>query len=152
MRQLSQAGLDLIIEFEGLKLSPYPDSKGIPTIGYGTIMYPDGSSVTMDDPTITQDQARQYLEFEVEQKCAGVEKYVTVPVNDNEYAALVSFAYNLGLGSLHGSTLLKLLNSGTDRATVALEFPKWDKAGGVVVDGLLRRRNAEAALFLQPVV
>lgn len=152
MRQINQDGLDLIISFEGLKLSPYLDSVGVATIGYGTIMYPNGTAVTMDDPTITQDQATEYLQFEVNEKAAKVESYVTVDINDNQFAALVSFAYNLGLGSLHGSTLLKLLNSGADINTVAAEFPKWDKAGGQVLPGLLRRRTFEQALFLKSVV
>ena len=152
MREINQTGLDLIISFEGLQLAPYLDSVQVATIGYGTIMYPDGTAVTMSDSPITIDQARQYLEFEVNQKAVGVEKYVTVDLNDNEFAALVSFAYNLGLGSLHGSTLLKLLNAGTDRTIVAAEFPKWDRAGGSVIAGLLRRRVAEQALFLTPVV
>jgi lysozyme len=152
MRRLPQVGLDLIKSFEGLKLKPYLDSVKVPTIGYGTILYDNGQAVTMNDPEITEERALELLEWEVNQKCAGVEKYIAVPVNDNEYSALVSFAYNLGLGALHGSTLLKLLNAGTDRSAVADQFLKWDKAGGVAVAGLTRRRQAERALFLQPVV
>jgi lysozyme len=150
MRQPNKATIELLKSFEGLKLEPYLDSAGIPTIGWGTIMYPNGVSVTMDDPTITEDQAQQYFEFEVGKKTASIEQMVTVDVNDNEYGALVSFAYNLGLGSLHGSTLLKLLNSGQDRNVVADQFLRWNKAGGVEVAGLTRRRQAERALFLQP--
>jgi lysozyme len=148
--QISKNGLNLIISFEGLKLDPYKDSAGIPTIGYGTILYPDGTSVTMDDSTITQDQASQYLEWEVNQKAAHVTNLVTVPVNQNQFDALVSFAYNEGVGGLGGSTLLKLLNSG-DYDGAAAQFPKWDVAGGHVVDGLERRRLAEQALFQQPI-
>ena len=150
MRSINKAGIDLIKSFEGLSLKPYLDSVKVPTIGYGTILYDTGKAVTMQDPAITEDRAVELLTWEVNQKCAGVEKMVTATVNDNEYAALVSFAYNLGLGSLHGSTLLKLLNAGADRGAVADQFLKWNKAGGVEVPGLTRRRQAERSLFLQP--
>ena len=150
MRALNQAGLDLIKSFEGLSLKPYLDQANVATIGYGTILYPSGQAVTMSDPEITEDQASQYLMGQVMQKCSGVEGDVSVPLNDNEFAALVSFAYNLGLGALHGSTMLKMLNAGADRSGVADQFLEWDKAGGVVSSGLLRRRQAERSLFLQP--
>lgn len=152
MRKLSQAGIDLIKSFEGLKLTPYLDSVKVPTIGYGSILYENGQAVTMQDPDITAERAEQLLIWEIDQKCSGVEREVTATVNDNEYAALISFAYNLGLGALKGSTLLKLLNSGAPRQAVADQFLKWDHAGGVAVAGLTRRRQAEHALFLQPMV
>lgn len=148
--QISPNGLKFIISFEGLSLKPYLDSAGVATIGYGTIMYPSYHNVTMTDPNITQDQASQYLEWELDQKAAHVTLLVKAPLNQNQFDALVSFAYNLGLGALQESTLLKLLNSG-DYAGAADEFPKWDRAGGHVVGGLERRRMAEQALFLQPV-
>lgn len=147
--QLSSNGLQFIKGFEGFKGSPYLDSAGIPTIGYGTIMYPDGSRVTMNDNDIDEAQAEQYLAFEISQKCGGVSKMVSGSVNQNQFDALVSFAYNLGLGALHGSTLLKLVNQNLlDQA--ANEFPKWNHAGGVAVPGLTRRRLAEQQLFLTP--
>ena len=132
--QLSLNGLQLIKSFEGFRASPYLDSAGIPTIGYGTIMYPDGSRVTMNDSDITEAQAEQYLMFEV---------------NQNQFDALISFAYNLGLGALHGSTLLKLVNQG-DMNDAANEFPRWNRAGGQVIAGLTRRRLAEQQLFSTP--
>jgi lysozyme len=148
--KISANGLKLITTFEGLSLKPYLDSGGRATIGFGTILYPNGHAVTMDDPDCTQEQANGYLEWQVNQKAARVSTLVKVPVNQNQFDALCSFAYNLGLGSLGGSTLLKLLNAG-DFHGVAAQFPIWDKAGGQVVAGLLRRRLAEQALFLQPV-
>lgn len=151
MRKDSDSGIKLIKSFEGLDLKPYLDSIKKPTIGYGTIMYENGKAVTMQDPAITEQRALDLLTWEVNEKCMGVESYITVPVNDNEFGALVSFAYNLGLGALHGSTLLKLLNSGADRTAVADQFLKWDHAGGVAVAGLTRRRQAERSLFLQPI-
>ena len=147
---LSNNGLNLIKGFEGFKSAPYLDSAGVATIGYGTILYPDGTAVTMNDSPITEAQAEQYLAFEINQKTSSIDQMVTSSVNQNQFDALVSFAYNLGLGALHGSTLLKLVNQ-SDFANAALEFPKWDHAGGVVVAGLLTRRLAEQTLFSTPI-
>jgi len=150
MKKVNKSCIDLIKSFEGLFLKPYLDPIGIPTIGYGTIKYPDGKKVTMNDSPITEKQALEYLEFEIHEKALGVENMIIVSLNDNEFGALVSFAYNLGLGNLKKSTLLKLLNSGKEKSIVAEEFLKWNKAGGKVLTGLTRRRQAEKALFLQP--
>lgn len=151
MRPVNKAGTDLIKSFEGLFLKPYLDPIKIPTIGYGTIKYPNGKAVTMQDRAISEAEATEYLMHEVLEKAKSVETNVKVPLNDNEYAALVSFAYNVGSGALNGSTLMKLLNAGTDRATVADQFLRWNKAGGKELAGLTRRRQAERSLFLQPV-
>jgi lysozyme len=148
MRSVSDAGVNLIISFEGLKLSPYPDAVGIPTIGYGTIMYPDGRKVSLNDPEITQAEATEYLQHQMNLKASAVEGMVTVDLNDNEFAALVCFAYNVGVGGLHGSTLLTMLNAGQDRTAVADQFLRWNKAGGREIPGLTRRRQAERSLFL----
>ena len=152
MRPINKAGLDLIKEFESLKLKPYLDPVKIPTIGYGTIKYPNGKKVAMTDRAITEAEAVEYLMFEVEEKAQNVERMVKVAMNDNEYSALISFAYNVGWPALEKSTLLKLLNAGSDRKAVADQFLRWDKAGGQVLAGLTRRRQAERSLFLQPVV
>lgn len=149
MRTVNKAGIDLIKSFEGLHLKPYLDPIGIPTIGYGTIKYPNGKAVTMSDSAITDQQATEYLQHEVNMKAAAIEKMVKVKINDNEFAALTSFAYNVGTGALQGSTLLKLLNAGTDRVAVADQLLRWNKAGGKELPGLTRRRQAERSLFLQ---
>lgn len=150
MRKINKAGIDLIKSFEGLSLKPYICPAGKPTIGYGTIMYPDGRSVSMQDKPITEDQAQQYLEWEVNQKASSIEKLVKINISDNEFAALTAFAYNVGLGALGGSTLLKMLNSNSDKMQVADQFLRWNKAGGKEISGLTRRRQAERSLFLQP--
>lgn len=147
MRELNQAGLSLIEQFEGCKLKPYLDVAKIPTIGIGTTKYPDGRAVTMNDPPITEAQARSFLKSHLEGDCKAVSGLVKVTLNDNEFAALVSFTYNVGRNALASSTLLKKLNSG-DRQGAADQFLKWDHAGGVVVAGLTRRRKAERELFL----
>ena len=150
MRAVNAAGVNLVTSFEGLKLTPYPDSAGIPTIGYGTIMYPDGTKVSLNDPEITQDQATQFLQHQMDLKASAVEGMVTVALNDNEFAALVCFAYNVGVNGLHGSTLLTMLNANQDRTAVADQFLRWNKAGGREIPGLTRRRQAERSLFLHP--
>jgi lysozyme len=109
----------------------------------------------MSDPAITQDQALDYLEWQVNQKTAAVNHLVQVSINQNQFDALASFAYNEGVGALQTSTLLRLLNSG-DTAGAAAQFLVWDKerVDGQLVesDGLLHRRQMEQTLFLQPVV
>ena len=152
MRRVNKAGIDLIKSFEGLFLKPYLDPIQIPTIGYGTIQYENGNKVTMKDPAITEARAVELLQWEVDMKAAAVEKMCKVQLNDNEFAALSSFSYNVGSSALEKSTLMKLLNAGTDRAAVADQFLRWDKAGGKQLPGLTRRRQAERSLFLQPMV
>lgn len=152
---ISNNGLKLIESFEGFRANPYLDQAGVPTIGYGTISYPNGDSVSMGDPAITQQQALAYLEYQVNHKTAAINHLVQVPINQNQFDALASFAYNEGLGALQSSTLLRLLNSGNP-AGAADQFLVWDKVrvDGQLVedDGLLHRRQIERALFLQPVV
>mgnify|MGYP006270490821 CR=1 FL=1 len=151
MRKVNEAGIDLIKSFEGLSLKPYLDAVGIPTIGYGIIEYPNGTAVTMYDNPITEDQALDYLQFEVNKKTTAIERMLNVEVNDNEFAALTAFAYNVGTRALLNSTLLKLLNSNSDRSAVADQFMRWNKAGGKELPGLTRRRQAEKNLFLTPI-
>lgn len=151
IRNISDNGLNLIKEFEGLRLQPYRDAVGVPTIGYGNTFYADGRKVTMQDPTITEEVATQLLRLVVVQFERGVSKLVTVDINQNQFDALVSFAYNLGLGNLGKSTLLKRLNQGNFQAA-ADEMLRWNRAGGRVLRGLVRRREAERALFLNDVL
>jgi lysozyme len=145
--KISSNGVNFIKNFEGFRSKPYLDSVGVPTIGYGTIMYPDGTRVTMEDDAITEAQAEEYLAFEIDHKTASINNMLTETVNQNQFDALSSFTYNLGTGALHGSTLLKLVNQGNFTAA-ANEFVKWNHAGGVAVPGLTRRRLAEQQLFL----
>lgn len=136
----SQKGLDLIKSFEGLRLSAYKDVVGVVTIGYGTT-----SGVKMGD-TITKERAEQLLREDVERFEQQVLRLVRVPLSQGQHDALVSFVYNLGAGNLSNSTLLRLLNAG-DYAGAAAQFDRWNKAGGKVLAGLVRRRAAERALF-----
>lgn len=142
----SENGINLIKRFEGCRLTAYQDSVGVWTIGYGWTQPVDGKPVGKG-MTITQQKADDLLKQGVVQYEAGVHGLVTVQLNQNQYDALVDFAYNLGVNALKGSTLLKKLNAG-DYAGAANEFTKWNKAGGKELAGLTRRREAEKSLFL----
>lgn len=164
--KINQAGLKMIKDYEGLKLTSYPDPaspmavalrtkgykgpdpktlSGAPwTIGYGSTGKDIGPNMTW---TLEQAEARlrqHVTEFEL-----GVERLVKVSINENQFSALVCFAYNVGSGALGKSTLMKLLNAG-DTAGASAEFMKWNKAGGKEMAGLTKRRAAERALFDTP--
>lgn len=137
----SDAGITLVKSSEGLKLVAYKCPAGIWTNGYGHT----GPDVT-PGMVITQVQADALLARDLERFEAGVARLVKVPLNQNQFDALVCFSFNLGLGALQGSTLLRLLNAG-DYAGAAAQFPRWNKAGGKELPGLTRRRAAEQSLF-----
>ena len=138
--QIGQEGLNLIKHFEGCELQAYKCPAGVWTIGYGHIK---GVSEGM---TITQDEAEQMLIDEMAEYEGYVNKLVTVELNQNQFDAMVSWVYNLGGGNLSASTLLKVLNAG-DYDGVPAQMMRWNKAGGKVLEGLTRRRQAEADLF-----
>jgi lysozyme len=141
-RKTNDRGVALVKHFEGVRLRAYRDPVGILTIGYGHT----GADVH-SGLVISLEQAEEILRFDLRRFERGVTGLVKVPLNDNQFAALVSFAFNLGVGALGRSTLLKKLNAG-DYKGAYLEFGKWTRAGGRVLPGLVRRRAAEAQLFL----
>ena len=136
----SRNGLALTEQFESCRLSAYPDSKGVPTIGYGHT-----AGVQLGD-TCTQAQAETWLLEDVAWAASVVNSQVTVPLTQNEFDSLVDFIYNVGSGNFEGSTMLKLLNE-QNYAAAAEQFIRWDKAAGVEIAGLLRRRQSEEELF-----
>lgn len=140
-RQINADGLRLLKSFEGLRLEAYQDSVGVWTIGYGT------TSGVRPGQVITEAQAEAFLKRDLDRFESAVEDLVTVPLNDDQFSALVSFTYNVGEGALSSSTLLRLLN-GRDYRGAAEQFLRWNRAGGVELAGLTRRRRAERALFL----
>jgi GH24 family phage-related lysozyme (muramidase) len=144
--QTSEKGVALIKSFEGLSLTAYKDSVGVWTIGYGWTQPVDGKPISAG-MFIKQDTAERLLKTGLVSYESDVSKLVKVKLNQGQFDALVSFAYNLGSRSLSTSTLLRKLNAG-DYAGAADEFPRWNKAGGQVLAGLSRRREAERALFL----
>lgn len=144
-RQISADGLALVKEFEGLYLKAYRDPVGIWTIGYGHTGLQHKDGTVFAGRVVTKDEADALLRYDMRQFEARVLSFVKVPLNDDEFAALVSFDFNTG--GLGKSTLLKKLNAG-DRSGAAAEFGKWNKAGGKVLRGLTRRRASERNLFL----
>lgn len=140
----SKNGLHLTENFEGLRLTAYPDpaTHGDPwTIGYGHT----GAEVHQG-MTITQEQAEEFLMQDVQKAVQTVNLKIHTDLTQNEFDALVDFVFNCGAGNFAGSTLLKKINAG-DMEGAALEFQKWDKAAGHVMAGLVRRRQAETDLF-----
>lgn len=146
---ISEKGLQLIKKWEGCRLAAYEDAVGIPTIGYGCIVYPDGRDVGLGD-RITQEQAEALLLQECQRKAKAVDGMITIGVNQNQFDALVSLAFNIGEGAFRASTLLRKLNAG-DLDGAADQFLVWNKGtiNGVKVEieGLKRRRADEKALF-----
>lgn len=145
-RKTATRGIELIKEFEGCRLTAYKCPAGVWTIGYGHTGTVDGKAVA-SGMTITAAKATQLLKSDLAKFEAAVNSYVTAPITQNMFDALVSFTYNCGAGALKSSTLLKKLNA-RDYDGSAAEFPKWNKAGGKVLNGLVRRRERERQLFL----
>jgi lysozyme len=144
---LDNKGYLLITKFEGLRLKPYLCSAKIPTIGYGNSYYPDGKRVTLLDKDITKQQAFDMFKEVANRFAKRVDTLVTSNLNQNQFNALVSFAYNVGTGNFSSSTLLKKVNRNPDDLTIKDEFLRWNKAGGKVLNGLTNRRNEEAILY-----
>ena len=138
--KISQEGLSLIKRFEGCRLKSYKCSANVLTIGYGH------TSGVKETDTITQDEADKLLQEDVEQFEKYVDDNVTVELGQSQFDALVAWTFNLGVGNLRESTMLKKLNN-EDYASVPSEMKRWNKAGGKTLDGLIRRRKAESLLF-----
>lgn len=146
-KSISKTGIDLISSFEGIRLNAYDDGVGVWTIGIGTTVYPNGVIVKKGDKC-TLEQALKYLQHDLKSFEKTVNESVKVPLSQNQFDALVSLAYNIGSGAFKNSTLLKKLNA-KDYAGAADQFLVWNKGGGKVLKGLVRRREAERALFLK---
>ena len=143
---VSNKGVDLICEFEGKRLVAYDDGVGVWTIGFGTIKYPNGVRVKKGD-TCTLDQAKEYMRHDLIEFEHTVNSSVKVPLNQNQFDALVSLAYNIGSSAFKSSTLVKKLNTG-DYQGAADQFNVWVNAGGKRMQGLVNRRDREKLLFL----
>ncbi|MGR2920156.1 lysozyme [Acinetobacter sp. 1125_18A] len=142
---VSPQGVNLICGFEGLELKAYDDGVGVCTIGYGTTIYPHGKAVQYGD-TCTIEQAKNYMQYDLRRFEQAVSAAVNVPLNQNQFDALVSLSYNIGIGAFKNSTLLKLLNA-SDYQAASHQFDVWIKAGGKTVQGLVNRRAVEKLLF-----
>jgi lysozyme len=138
--KISQEGIDLIKHFEGCELESYRCSANVLTIGYGT------TKNVVEGMKISQHQAEELLMKDLEEFEEYVEDLIDVPLEQNQFDALVAWTYNLGPTNLKTSTLRKVLNKGA-YDDVAEQIKRWNKANGKVLKGLVRRRNAEAELF-----
>jgi lysozyme len=148
-RKINEKGLELIKQFEGLELEAYPDpgTGGEPwTIGYG---HTNPGKIKKGDKLKTEQEAEELLVKDIARFEDGVNQLVRQPISLNQFSALVSFSFNVGLGNLKSSTLLALVNT-NKFPEAALQFERWNKAAGRILPGLVRRRKAEAALFLLP--
>ena len=154
-REVCVEAVDMIVSFERMhrigsdgRVYPYHDMVGYPTIGIGHLL----SKVKYEDlskyDSMTLEEAHELHVEDLNKFATGVENLVTTDISDNEFGALVSLAFNIGLGNLKTSTLLRKLNAGMSKDEVSVEFPKWNRAGGAEVRGLTRRRLAEKELFL----
>ena len=140
--------IDIIKKHEGLRLQAYLCPAGVPTIGYGNTFYEDGTRVKMGD-RITRDRAEKLLLHVVEAFAVQVDRLIASRINANQRAALVSFAYNVGIGNLQRSTLLRKVNANPNDPSIRIEFMKWTKARGQVLRGLVVRRQDEANLYFK---
>ena len=147
---VNQRAIDLIKEFEGFRNTTYRDSAQVLTIGYGTT----GRAGVGIDPypgqTITKAEAEWYLQKAVEKFATIIRPAITAPINDNEFGAFVSLAYNIGPSAFKRSSALRHFNAG-DKERAGKSILLWNRAGGKVLAGLVRRRNAEKSLFLMPI-
>lgn len=154
--KLSPAGLQRLKGYEGCKLTMYLDSAGLPTIGVGHLLTPDERISHRFQVGITEEQADALLAADVAPCEEVVSECVTVPLTQDQYDSLVSFAFNLGCGALKGSSLLAAINRGAPPAEIRADFLKWDKRrdprSSVLVedDGLKRRRADEAKYWPDP--
>ena len=134
----------LIKRFEGYLNKPYLCPAGIPTIGFGTTVYPSGKKVLLSDPPITMTEACFFLKNDLIRFENAINKAITVQITQHQFDALCCFVYNVGIGAFMDSTLLKKINAGEYAGD---EFLRWNKAGGKVLAGLTERRHAEKVLF-----
>lgn len=146
IEKISEETLGFIAEHEGLRLKAYLCQAGVPTIGWGTTIYPNGSKVKLGDE-ITKDDALKLLKHDVGRFERAVDAMTTDKVNQNQFDALVSFSYNLGTEALRKSTLLKVVNTNPNDPRIRKEFIKWIYADGKKLGGLIKRRQDEANLY-----
>lgn len=141
--EISQRGIDFIKKEEGKRLQAYLCPANVWTIGYGHTI-----GVNKDD-VITDELAEQFLREDLKNFEAAINKYVKVSLQQNQYDALVSFCFNVGVGNFAQSTLLKKVNAGAPNDEIVFEFKRWKYAKGMVLPGLVKRREREANLYIE---
>ena len=143
----SKNGIAFIKKYEGFRSKPYKCEAGVATIGYGATYYPNGQKVKLTDPAIDEKHASLLLEAMLNPYEKAVDSYCRDDINQNQFDALVSFAYNLGNSALKSSTLLKKANANPNDKTIRNEFLMWRFAGGKELKGLINRRKDESELY-----
>ena len=143
----SATGIKLIQEFEGFRSKPYLCTAGVPTIGFGSTAYQDGTEVKLSDPEITKAEAEKLLFLTLEDYEHTVAK-ATKGLTQNQFDACISLCYNIGKPAFKSSTLVKMVIAGTAPTLIASQFLRWNKVKGKPAAGLTRRREIEKALFL----
>lgn len=146
--KVNKLGIDMMHHFEGCRLEAYQCSAKVWTIGWGNTYYQDKRPVKQGDK-ITQKQADELFEMVMNEFAIMVRKALTKELNENQFSALVCFSYNVGIGNLKRSTLLRKINANPNDETIKAEFLRWTRAGGKVLRGLVRRRTAEADLYFK---
>jgi len=146
-KSAAKQAADIIKKFEGFECVPYLCPANVPTIGYGTTIYADGTKVSMDDDAIDEAKAEEELLNHIKAVEKQVNAVVVVKLKAHQKAALISFVYNIGIGNFSRSTLLRKLNHCPDDQNIPDEFRRWTKGGGRVLRGLIRRREEEVELW-----
>ncbi len=144
--KLNKQGYDLIKQFEGCRLTAYQDSIGVWTVGYGSTYYENMQKVKQGDK-VSQQRADEIFEFVANRFARNVDDLITSQLTQNQFNAVVSLAYNIGMGNFQKSTLLKKLNKNPSDKTIKDEFLKWVNAGGRPLKGLVNRRKKEAEIY-----
>jgi lysozyme len=146
--KVNAEGYALLKKFEGCVLKAYKCPAGVWTIGFGNTFYEDGTKVKEGD-VITQQRADELAKYIVEQFASSIRAMIKQPLNENQFSACVSLAYNIGTGGFKKSSVLRKLNVNPTDQTIADSFRLWNKGGGVILKGLVRRREAEIALYFK---
>jgi len=144
---ISEKGAQFICGFEGFSSKAYKDTAGIWTIGFGTTHYKNGTAVLPTDGLIKRATGIALLQAHLDKEVAPKLSTIVPGISQNEFDALCSFIYNVGMGNFMKSALLQAIQAGADAPSITLQFNKWNTAGGKVLEGLVKRRAAEANLY-----
>jgi lysozyme len=146
--KVNAEGYALIKKFEGSRLKAYKCPANVWTIGYGNTFYENGMKVKEGD-VITQQRAEELAKFIIDQFAVTIEPFIQKPLTDNQFSACVSLAYNIGTSGFKRSSVFKKLNINPNDPTIADSFKLWNKGGGKVLAGLVKRREAEIQLYFK---
>ncbi len=145
--KIGEKGLSLIKEFESFQSKPYQCPSLVWTIGYGNTYYENGEKIRKSDSPINEKRASELLKFSIKSFEQSVDSFCRDDIDQNQFDALVSFAFNVGINNLKNSTLLKLVNTNPKDPKIKDEFMRWTKSGGKTLSGLVKRRSEEAKLY-----